>query len=69
LLEQNNPDAPYRRVAAQPGARDIIVFGGGVVPDEAFVALSEAGIERIFMPGAAIADIVAWLEERVGSMK
>ena len=51
------------------GQGDIIISGGGVIPDEDILALREAGIERIFTPGAAIADIMAWLEERVRVMK
>lgn len=48
------------------GARDIVVFGGGIIPKEDVPKLEEAGVERIFTPGASTQEIVAWLRERLG---
>lgn len=47
------------------GAGDVVVFGGGIVPKEDVPKLAEAGIERIFTPGATTGEIVAWLGERL----
>ena len=47
------------------GQNDVVVFGGGVIPDEDIGALHKAGIEKIFTPGAAIGDIVVWLKARL----
>lgn len=47
------------------GQEDVAVFGGGIIPDEDIDRLAEAGIERIFTPGASISEIVEWLRARV----
>ena len=49
------------------GQEDVLVFGGGIIPDEDLEPLKQAGIERIFTPGAAISEIVEWLNSRVKS--
>ena len=47
-------------------AGDVVVFGGGIIPKGDIPKLQEAGIERIFTPGTPTADIVQWLNERLG---
>ncbi len=47
------------------GAGDVLVFGGGVIPADDIPKLEEAGIEKIFTPGASTVDIAAWLRERL----
>lgn len=47
------------------GQNDVVIFGGGIIPDEDFAPLNKAGVERIFTPGTSIDDIVSWLKERV----
>jgi len=49
------------------GADDIMVFGGGIIPDEDIPALKEAGVREIFKPGATTASIVSFLRETCGS--
>ncbi len=49
------------------GAGDIVVFGGGIIPDEDLPALREAGLSAIFTPGAALADITDWVHEHLTS--
>ena len=46
-------------------AADIIVFGGGVIPDEDIAALADAGIAAVFTPGTPLDDIAAWVAEHV----
>jgi methylmalonyl-CoA mutase C-terminal domain/subunit len=48
------------------GAGDIVVFGGGIIPKDDIPKLEEAGVERIFTPGASTQEIVEWLRERLG---
>lgn len=43
---------------------DIIVFGGGIIPDDDITALKELGVEAIFTPGTPLQDIVDWLRRR-----
>jgi methylmalonyl-CoA mutase, C-terminal domain len=50
----------------EQGGDDIVVFGGGIIPDSDVPALKEAGIEEIFTPGAPTKEIVEWVESHVG---
>jgi len=43
----------------------VLVFGGGIVPDEDVASLAAAGVARIFTPGATTQEIVAWVREHV----
>ena len=47
------------------GATDVIVFGGGIIPDEDFPRLETAGVTGIFTPGTTLAEIVRWVHEHV----
>jgi methylmalonyl-CoA mutase C-terminal domain/subunit len=46
-------------------AGDIVVFGGGIIPEEDRVRLTAAGVKGIFTPGTTLADIVKWVHENV----
>jgi methylmalonyl-CoA mutase, C-terminal domain len=46
-------------------ASDIRVFGGGIVPAEDIPLLEQAGVAKIFTPGARMADIVDWVRQNV----
>lgn len=48
-------------------ASDIIVFGGGIVPQEDITSLKEKGVREIFTPGASTKDIVAFVKENFQS--
>ncbi len=41
---------------------DVLVFAGGIIPDDDRPALEAAGIAGVFTPGAQLPDIVAWVE-------
>jgi len=45
-------------------AGDIVVFGGGIVPDEDLPALEEIGVAKVFTPGATTAQITDWVAAR-----
>jgi methylmalonyl-CoA mutase C-terminal domain/subunit len=47
------------------GADDIVVCGGGIIPDDDISRMKKAGIAEIFRPGTALDDIVKWVEENV----
>jgi len=47
------------------GIEDILVFGGGIIPDEDIPKLKEAGIAEVFTPGASLAQIIEWVKTRV----
>ncbi|MET7400085.1 cobalamin B12-binding domain-containing protein [Dactylosporangium sp. NPDC005572] len=53
----------FRRVIellAERGAQDVVVFGGGIIPDEDLPELERLGVARIFTPGATTESIVEW---------
>jgi methylmalonyl-CoA mutase C-terminal domain/subunit len=50
---------------AARGSVDIVVFGGGVIPDADVPILQEAGVAAIFTPGAALEAIAAWVDSNV----
>lgn len=50
----------------QQGGEDIIVFGGGIIPDADIPKLKKAGLKEIFTPGAPTKEIVDWVRENVG---
>jgi len=57
----------FRRVSEllrERDAADIVVFGGGIVPDEDLPALAEMGVAKIFTPGATTGEITAWVGEQ-----
>ena len=41
---------------------DVLVFGGGIVPDDDIAALEARGVAALFTPGAPIDAITSWLE-------
>ncbi|HUG31904.1 MAG TPA: cobalamin B12-binding domain-containing protein [Acidimicrobiia bacterium] len=52
---------------AKRDSSDIIVFGGGVIPDADIPALREAGIAMIFTPGTPLQEISSWVGENIPS--
>jgi methylmalonyl-CoA mutase C-terminal domain/subunit len=55
----------FPRVVEELRARDlgdVLVFGGGIIPDGDARALKEQGIAEIFQPGASLRVISSWLE-------
>jgi methylmalonyl-CoA mutase C-terminal domain/subunit len=44
------------------GADEIVVFGGGIIPDADIPALEQAGLAGIFTPGASLTEITEWVE-------
>jgi methylmalonyl-CoA mutase C-terminal domain/subunit len=54
----------FRRVLellAERQASDIVVFGGGIIPDADITELKQLGVAEIFTPGAATTQIVDWV--------
>jgi methylmalonyl-CoA mutase C-terminal domain/subunit len=48
------------------GADDIVVFGGGIIPEADIAELERMGVARIFTPGAPMNEIVAWVSATLG---
>ena len=50
---------------AAENASDIVVFGGGIIPEEDLEPLREAGIAAVFTPGTSLEDIEEWVAENL----
>ena len=44
------------------GLDDVLVFGGGIIPDADIATLKDKGVAQIFTPGASMVSITDWLE-------
>jgi methylmalonyl-CoA mutase C-terminal domain/subunit len=49
----------------EQGGNDILVFGGGIIPDPDIPALKGAGIAEVFTPGAPTTEIIEWINDNV----
>jgi methylmalonyl-CoA mutase, C-terminal domain len=49
------------------GIDDVVVFGGGIIPDEDIPELEKMGVARIFTPGATTTEIVDWVRQNLGT--
>jgi methylmalonyl-CoA mutase, C-terminal domain len=60
----------FRRVVellAARGVNDIVVFGGGIIPEADFPELERLGVAKIFTPGATTQSIVEWVRANVAA--
>ena len=53
------------RLLRERDAADIVVFGGGIIPDSDTEALKKEGLKEIFTPGASTETIVSWVRANV----
>ncbi len=51
----------------QNGITDVVVFGGGIIPDADIPELEKAGVAKIFTPGATMDQVVEWVQANVGA--
>ena len=61
--------ARVMELLAQRGADDVVVVGGGIVPEDDISELERLGVARIFTPGATTESIVGWVREHVGGAR
>jgi methylmalonyl-CoA mutase C-terminal domain/subunit len=60
----------FRRVTellAERDAADVVVFGGGIIPEDDIPELQRMGVAQVFTPGATMEEIVSWVRENVGA--
>jgi methylmalonyl-CoA mutase C-terminal domain/subunit len=50
---------------AARGEKNVVLFGGGIVPDEDAAALKAMGVAQIFTPGTSTQTIVDWIEREL----
>lgn len=47
------------------GAVDVVVFGGGIIPEADIVRLKAAGVSGVFTPGTSLEAIIQWVRDNV----
>src|SRR5688572_33291097 len=47
------------------GANDVIVFGGGIIPEADLERLRGAGVQGVFTPGTTLETIIGWVQENI----
>jgi methylmalonyl-CoA mutase C-terminal domain/subunit len=60
----------FRRVVEllrERGAEDMVVFGGGIIPDADIPELEQLGVAKIFTPGATTQSIVDWVRDNIAT--
>ena len=58
----------FRRVAEllkEQDAEDVVIFGGGIIPEDDLPELEKIGVKKVFTPGATTQEIVTWVTENV----
>ena len=55
------------RLLREQGAGDILVFAGGIIPEQDLEGLQRAGIDAVFLPGTSTKDIVQYLRSRLAA--
>jgi methylmalonyl-CoA mutase C-terminal domain/subunit len=59
--------ARLAELMAERSIDDVVVFGGGIIPEEDIPELERLGVARIFTPGATTTEIVDWVRANVGA--
>jgi len=49
----------------EKGATDVIVFGGGIIPEGDLERLRGAGVKGVFTPGTTLESIIGWVKENI----
>jgi methylmalonyl-CoA mutase C-terminal domain/subunit len=47
------------------GSGDVVVFGGGIIPESDIALLEQQGIKKVFLPGTPLDSIVGWVKSNV----
>ncbi|MBM4374205.1 MAG: cobalamin B12-binding domain-containing protein [Deltaproteobacteria bacterium] len=47
------------------GAADMLVFGGGIIPEDDIPKLQQAGVQGVFTPGTPLTEIIDWVRTNV----
>ena len=55
------------RLLKERDAADIVVFGGGIIPDADVAALEKLGVDKVFTPGTSLDEAVSYVKERFGT--
>ncbi len=56
-------------ILKQKGADDILLFGGGIIPEKDLLALKKMGVSELFTPGSPLTEIVEFINREVPGRK
>lgn len=59
--------ADVMKLLGEKDADDIVVFGGGIIPEEDIRPLLDLGVATIFTPGTTTTSVVEWVRSHVGT--
>lgn len=52
-------------ILAERDIDDIVVFGGGIIPEQDAAALRQLGLAAVFTPGTPLAEVTGWVEANI----
>jgi methylmalonyl-CoA mutase, C-terminal domain len=47
------------------GVNDVVIFGGGIIPESDLERLRTAGVKGVFTPGTTLETIIGWVKENI----
>lgn len=59
--------ARLTQLLQERGVADVVVFGGGIIPDADLPELEAMGVAKVFTPGASMDDIVQWVRSTLSA--
>jgi len=54
-----------RQLMKDRGLDDVLLFGGGIIPEEDIPRLKELGVSAVFLPGTSTGDIIRFIQDNV----
>ena len=58
----NTVFAKLKELMDKEGMNDVLLTGGGIIPNEDIITLNEIGVGKIFTPGTNTSDIVSYIK-------
>lgn len=58
-----------RELMKDRGMEDVLLFGGGIIPEEDVAFLREHGVEKVFQPGSSLEEIVTYVRSTVSERR
>jgi methylmalonyl-CoA mutase C-terminal domain/subunit len=58
-----------RELLDERGLKEVVLFGGGIIPAEDLPELRKLGVDRVFGPGTPTAEIVEYVRQRMGERR
>jgi methylmalonyl-CoA mutase C-terminal domain/subunit len=59
--------ARLMQLMQERGVADVVVFGGGIIPDADIPELEAMGVAKVFTPGSSMDDIVQWVRSTLAA--